>query len=333
MPSTLLTSSASSWTSWMVRRPVPHLLRLTLSQSSWETQIGLGSLLPTGRVIPNRIKRRWDFDLSNDALGWQSSHFIFFKNSLNVSQHYPSFKICLKQQLSECHLRLYLVLPVPHTLESPFSNTQYSYYTACPFKLLFHSHSINVPTEPAGRITFYSHDWWLKCCMCLCVQGVTCTTISLNMESSVRKKCASMLLKSSWVWSICTTASLFIGTSRYSRLNLTSSAINSNLMDGMCYFLLFWCTPMGHNVGSADVVLHYLELSLHGLLSLNPYSWCSSLNMKIVSKQRNIYIFCNISMHLTMFCSNLMKWNPQCWIVLAYLCLRYVIYCSLHCQL
>lgn len=227
----------------MVRRPVPHLLRLTLSlsQSSWGTQIGLGSLLPTGRVMPNRIKRRWGFDLSADALGRQSS--LLF-NSLNVSQHYPSFKIGLKQQLSECHLRLYLVLPVPHTLESPFSNTQYSYYTACPFKLLFHSHSINVPTEPVGRITFYSHDWCLKRCMCLCVQGVTCTTISLNMESSVRKKCASMLLKSSWVWSICTTASLFIGTSRYSRLSLTSSAINSNLMDAMCYVLLFWNIPV-----------------------------------------------------------------------------------------
>lgn len=170
MPSTLLTSSASSWTSWMVRRPVPHLLRLTLSlsQSLWGTQIGLGSLLPTGRVMPNRIRRRWVFDLSSDALGWQSS--LLF-NSLNVSQHYPSFKIGLKQQLSECHLRLNLVLPVPHTLESPFSNTQYSYYTACRFKLLFHSHSINVPTEPVGRITFYSHDWWLKRCMCLCSGG------------------------------------------------------------------------------------------------------------------------------------------------------------------
>lgn len=64
---------------------------------------------------------------------------------------------------------------------------------------------------------------------------------------------------------------------------------------------------MGHNVGSADVFLHYLELSLHGLLRLNPYPQCSSLNMKIVSKQKNIYILCNISMHLTMFCINLMK--------------------------
>lgn len=79
-------------------------------------------------------------------------------------------------------------------------------------------------------------------------------------------------------------------------------------MDAMCYFLLFWYS-------SADVVLHYLEPSLHGLLRLNPYPRCSSLNMKIVSKQKNIYIFRNISMHLTMFWINLMKWNPRLLIV------------------
>lgn len=51
------------------------------------------------------------------------------------------------------------------------------------------------------------------------------------MECSVKRKCASMLLKSSWVWSICTTASLFIGTSRYSWLIPT--VINSNLMEAV----------------------------------------------------------------------------------------------------
>lgn len=50
--------------------------------------------------------------------------------------------------------------------------------------------------------------------MYVCVQGVTCTTTYLNTVCSARRKCVSMLLKSSWVWSICTTASLSTETSR-----------------------------------------------------------------------------------------------------------------------
>lgn len=147
--------------------------------------------------------------------------------------------------MPKCHLRLYLVFLVTHNLESPFSGAEYSYYTACILELLLRSHSINVPTETGGLITFHYHDWLVhnnSNVVCLCVQGVTCTTISLNMECSVKKKCASMLLKSSWAWSICTTALSFIGTSRYSRPMLT--VINSNLMEAVRSVL--FCSVLVH---------------------------------------------------------------------------------------
>lgn len=51
--------------------------------------------------------------------------------------------------------------------------------------------------------------------LCVCVlQEATCTTTCLSTACSARRRCVSMLLKSSWVWSTCTTASSSTETSR-----------------------------------------------------------------------------------------------------------------------
>lgn len=66
----------------------------------------------------------------------------------------------------------------------------------------------------------------------------------------------------------------------------------------------------------ADVFLYYPELTHHGLL----LHGLASANMKIVSRQRNLYIFCNISMNLAIFC--IMNTKTR---------LNYVLRCWPHC--
>lgn len=93
------------------------------------------------------------------------------------------------------------------------------------------------------------------------------------------------------------------------------------------WYILDKDTPAGHSAGRADVLLYYPGLTHNGLL----LHGLASANMKIVGRQRNIYIFCNISMNLTIFCISLSnsKTAELCVEMLASLCICYVSYCIL----